>query len=188
MHAVFASDILAPLGQAAAFIIALYLFISVILGLALAAGLLFGFAWIREKSELLRKLRPQILELNKAAIAARRGDPLPRGIAENKIVSAVVQVPKVVDNVASGASKVEQKVEQGSDRVAQAVIEFHARTAQVKGMAKAFFLPGLTRRRSAPVQVQRVQEQVSVPEEIEVVQQRPREEPPLEQEIVIVQR
>ena len=34
------------------------------------------------------------------------------------------------------------------ERVAHAVIEFHARTEMVKQMAKAFFLPGLTKRTS----------------------------------------
>jgi hypothetical protein len=183
MGFVFASDVLAPWGQAAAIILALYIFLSIIVGLALAAALLFGFSWIREKSELLRKLRPQIVELNKAALASKRGDPLPREVANNKVISAIVQAPKMASNVASKASGIEQKIDQGSDRVAQAVIEFHARTAMVKGMAKAFFLPGLTRRQPAAPLAQQEQ----APETLEV-KQPPRDERPLEQEIVISQR
>ena len=187
MDYVLASNGLAPWGQAAAIVLALYIFLSIIIGLALAAALLFGFSWIRQKSELLRQLRPHIVELNKAAIAARRGDPLPREVADNKIMSAIVQVPKVTNNIAARASSIEQKVDQGSDRVAGAVIEFHARAAMVKGMAKAFFLPGLTRSRPAAPLVQTVKQQEREPEQTQVVQP-PREERPLEREIVITQR
>ena len=189
MNYVLASNGLAPWGQAAAIILALYLFLSIIVGLALAAVLLFGFAWIREKSELLRKLRPQIVQLNKAALASKRGESLPREVADNKIIAAVVQAPKVASNVAARASSIEQKVDQGSDRVAQVVIEFHARTAMVKGMAKAFFLPGLTTRPrpASPIAQPVAQPQTPEPEQIEVAQ-GPLEERPLEQEIVITQR
>lgn len=192
MLSVLASGGLAPWGQAAAIILALYMFISIIIGLALAAALMFGFAWIREKSELLRQIRPHVSELNQAAIAVRRGDPLPQEVADNKVISAVAQVPKMAENIAARSSGIEQKVDQGSERVAQVVIEFYARTAMVKGMARAFFLPGLTRARPAPplahpVTLPQEQEQEREEEPIEVAAAGPREEPPLEQEIVITQ-
>lgn len=190
MLSVLASGGLAPWGQAAAIILALYMFISIIIGLALAAALMFGFAWIREKSELLRQIRPHVSELNQAAIAVRRGDPLPQEVAENKVISVVAQVPKMAENIAARSSDVEQKVDLGSERVAHAVIEFYARTAMVKGMARAFFLPGLTRTRPAPPLAHPVtlpQEQEREEEQVEVAASGPREEPPLEQEIVITQ-
>lgn len=182
MSIVLASGGLAPWGQAAAIILALYLFISIIVGLGLAAALMFGFAWIREKAELIKKLRPLIIQLNQATQAAKQGDPLPREVADNKIMSAVVQVPKVAATLPARANSIEQKVEQGSGRVANAVIEFHARTAMVKGMAKAFFLPGLTKSRPAPIErvIERKQDEMVTPEKYA-------EEGPLEQEIVITQ-
>ncbi len=74
MDYVLASDGLAPWGQAAAIVLALYLFVSIVVGLALVAALMFGFAWIREKAELLRRLRPQVMQINQAALATKRGD------------------------------------------------------------------------------------------------------------------
>ncbi len=184
MGYVLASDGLAPWGQAAAIVLALYLLVSILLGLALTALLLFGFAWIREKSELLKKLRPQVIQLNQAAIATRQGHPVPDEIAENKIVSAIIQVPKVAATLPARASSIERKVDQGSERVAGVVIELHARAVMVRSMARAFFLPGLTP--SRPVTPLELQESVSEPEAAVVVQS-PREEPPMEQEIIIVQ-
>jgi hypothetical protein len=192
MGYVLAGGGLAPWGQAAAFIIGLYVFVSIIVGLALTAALMFLFAWIREKAELIKKLRPMILEMNEALEASRRGDPLPPEVADNKIVATVARVPRAAATLPARASSIEQKVERGSDRVAAAVIEFRARTEMVKGMAKAFFLPGLTRRRAAvPVeQIERVKrEEVVEPQREEVVAaERPGEEPYLEQEIVIRSR
>ena len=184
---VLASNGLAPWGQVAAIILALYLFVSIVVGLALVAALMFGFAWIREKAELLRQLRPQIMQLNQAVVAAKRGDALPPEMADNKFISAVIKVPKIAATLPARASSIEQKVEQGSGRVAGAVIEFHARTAMVKGMAKAFFLPGLTQARPAAPVVQMVEQQQVREPEPEVVTQRPIEERPMEREIVITQ-
>ncbi len=97
-------------------------------------------------------------------------------------------MPKIAGNVAARSSNIEQTVDRGSQRVANAVIEFHARTAMVKGMARSFFLPGLTRTRPVAPVVQTVkqQEQELELEQIQVAQ-APQEEHPLEQEIVITQ-
>ncbi len=177
------SNGLAPWGQAAAFIIALYVFVSIIIGLVLVAVLMFLLAWLREKSELIKKIRPNLDQLNQALLAVKRGDPLPSEVADNKLMQVVTQVPKVAATLPEKASNIEQKVERGSDRVAGAVIELRARTEMVKSMAKAFFLPGLTKRRvsppAAPV-AQPEREQVAAAE-------TRREEPPMEQEIVITQ-
>jgi hypothetical protein len=182
-----ASDGLAPWGQASAIILAVYLFFSILVSLALVAGLMFALAWIREKAELLRRLRQPMSEINQAAVAAKQGNALPPQLADNKIAAAIVQVPRVAKNVAARASTVEQRVDQGSERVASAVIEFHARTAMVKGMVKAFFLPGLTRTRPAAPVAQPLTQEEQREEEPQVVTRTHEEQPPMEQEIVITQ-
>ncbi len=195
MAHVLASDGLTPWGQAGAIILALYLFLSIIIGLALVAALMFGLAWIRQKAELLRQLRPQVMQMNQVVEVARRGDPLPSQVADNRIIAAVAQAPRVAENIAARASSIEQSVDRGSQRVADVVIELHARTVMIKGMAKAFFFPGLIRvRRAAPgvYAVQAEQEQEAEREqEVEqaaVVEQSQVEEPPMEQEIIIRRR
>lgn len=192
MGYVLASGGLAPWGQAAAIIIALYVFVSIIVGLVLAAALMFLFAWIREKAELIKMLRPTVLQMNEALEASQRGDPLPPEVADKKIIAAVAKVPKVAATLPARASSIEQKVERGSDRVAGVVIEFRARTEMVKGIAKAFFLPGLTKRRvSVPIEqpIQAEREQIAEPQREEVVvAERSGEEPYMEQEIIIRSR
>lgn len=136
---VLAGDPLAPWGQAAAILLGLYMFVYILIGLALAAGLLFGFTWVRQKTELIKKLRPTVESINHALEEGNKGELPPPGQNENKIVRTVAEVPMK-------ATKIEKKIDEGSERVAQAVIEFRARTVMVQQMAKAFFLPGLTNR------------------------------------------
>jgi hypothetical protein len=139
MFVVFASDPLAPWGQASAILIALYLFVVVLIGLALALVLLLALAWVRQKTELIKRLRPTVDSVNSTSEAAIQGKLPPPSNSENKLIRSVAQVPEYT-HIA------EEKVEAVSDRVAHAVIEYRARTEMVKGMAKAFFLPGLTHR------------------------------------------
>jgi predicted PurR-regulated permease PerM len=171
---------LAPVGQVAAIILVLYLFVSVLIGLVLAAVLMFILAGLREQAEHIRKLRPAINRLNYALTSAQKGEPLPEEVADNQFFQAISQIPRVAATLPAKASAVEQSVEQNSNRVAHAVIEFHARTEMVKGMAKAFFLPGLTRSRSGRI-VERAPEPV-------VVQREEINEPPPYEEMVMVQR
>ncbi len=138
---ILASDPLAPFGQLAGIILALYMFVSILIGLALAAGLMFGLAWVREKSELVKKLRPVVDKVNTTTHSAMSGTlppAQPGDKAVDKIARAVAEGPTVVQNI-------DKQVDQGSDRVARAVIEFRARSMMVKAVAKAFFLPGSTR-------------------------------------------
>lgn len=141
MHIVLASSWLDSLGQVAAIILAIYLFISIISSLVLVAILMFGFAWIREKIEVIQKLRPFTNNLNRSLHASLYTEPLPPEIANNKVIQAITQVPKATNSLESTMGTIEQKVEYGSERVASAVIELRARTAMVKGIARAFFLP-----------------------------------------------
>jgi len=128
------NPILETAGQIAAIIIGLYLFISVLLFLAMQAALMFALAWVREKSELLKLLRPQINIVNEAYRAADAG-AAPTD-AENAVARTVAQVPVTLHTA-------DKKVEQFSERVATGVIEFHARLVQAQTIVKAFFLPGL---------------------------------------------
>ncbi len=138
---VLASDGLAAWGQIAAIVLLLYLFILIVVGLALALALLLGLTWVRQKAELIKKLRPTVDSINTTTEAAIHGTLSPPSSqyaddTRDKISRSVAKVPVY-------ANTVEQKVEQGSDKVAGAVIEFRARTEMAKGILKAFFLPGL---------------------------------------------
>ena len=146
---VLASDPLASWGQIAAIILLFYMFLSVIIGLAVALGLMLGLAWVREKVELIKRLRPTVESVNKTSEAAIKGALPPPGSNDNKIVRTVAEVPMY-------AHTVEKKVEEGSDRVTDVVIEFRARTEMAKTILKAFFLPGLTHRSQTVLQEQGV--------------------------------
>ncbi|GAC1384475.1 MAG: hypothetical protein NVSMB33_12970 [Ktedonobacteraceae bacterium] len=138
MYYLVAGDILSALGQTAAIILLLYLMILILIGVALRLVLMLGLTWVREKAELIKRLRPTVNSVNTTTEAAIHGTlPASQG---NKVVRTVAEVPVY-------ARTVDQKVEQGSDKVAAAVIEFRARTEMAKGMLKAFFLPGLSMHR-----------------------------------------
>lgn len=139
MFFTLASDPLAAWGQAAAILLVIELFFFILIGLALAAAAMFAFGWVREKAELVKKLRPYVDSVNTTAESALTGTLPPAQPNENKVVRTVAQIPAQV-------KEVDKKVEQGSDRVANAVIEFRARTVQAQTILKGFFLPGLARR------------------------------------------
>jgi hypothetical protein len=132
------NEILAIWGQIAAIILVIELFLLIVIAVALNAALAFAFAWVREKVELVKKLRPVVDSVNTTTEAAIKGTLPEARTDENKIVRTVAQIP-------AQANAIEGKVVQGTDRVANAVIEFRARTVMVEGIVKAFFLPGLMR-------------------------------------------
>lgn len=127
---------LAAWGQIAAIVIGIFVFVFILISLAFNVALTFGVSWVRQKSELVKMLRPTVDSLNKTTEAAAKGVPLSPD--ENAIVRAVASMP-------ARAQSLDKRVEQTSDRVANAVIEFRARTVQAKTMFKVFFLPGLVR-------------------------------------------
>ena len=140
-------DLLIQLGQVAAIILLIYLFVNILLGLALAVGLMFGIAWVGDKAELIKKLRPTIRDVNEAL----RNPEAVKGESAQGLVKVIhsvqsAAIPQKIEGVEHSVQSVEQKVGQGADRVAGAMIEFRARTAQAQGVLKAFFLPGLTRK------------------------------------------
>jgi len=147
-----ASDPLAAWAQAAGIILAIYMFVLLLIVLALSLLFMYAFAWIREKSELVKKLRPTVDSVN-IAIESKSDETLPATVDHsNRLVQAVhtlqsVQLVQKAKDAQRQVGNIEQKVEQGTGRVAGTVIEFRARTVMVQGMLKAFFLPGLTKQK-----------------------------------------
>lgn len=143
MHLVFAvNSILAAAGQIAAFIICLFLLILVVLAVAVNLGMAFGLSILRDKAEAVKKLRPYVESINTETRESVRNNALPEE-SENPVARAVANVPLQMN-------KIDQKVEQTSDRVANAVIEFRARAEQAKMIARVFFLPGSLKQRALP--------------------------------------
>lgn len=148
MHLVL-SDALAPWGQAAAIILAIFLFVNILIGLALTAGFAFLFAWVREKAELVKKIRPNIDIINHTIETPESVFPV--GNTQQKLVQAIqrvqsLEVPHKLEEVQHKVQSISVQVDKRADRVAETMIEIRARTEMVKGIAKAFFLPGLTNR------------------------------------------
>lgn len=141
---VFAVDpILAGAGQIAAFIICLFVLISVLLAVAINIGLAFGASVLRDKAELIKKIRPYVDSINQETAEAVRNNELPEQSA-NPVARAVASMPVRVNAI-------DRKVEQTSDRVANAAIEFQARKEQIKMVARAFLLPGSLKPRTEPI-------------------------------------
>lgn len=134
MFVLLAVSPLAVAGQIAAVVICFYILVSIVLLLAVNVALAFAFAWVRDKTELVKLLRPKIKEVNDAAIAGSKGVVPAEDV--KPIARAVARVPVT-------AHTAEKKVDQITDRVAEGVIEFRARMVQAQTIAKAFFLPGL---------------------------------------------
>ena len=140
-------DILIQLGQVAAIILLIYLFVNVLIGLVIAVVIMFAVAWVGDKAELIKKLRPTVESVN----AAIKNPESVEGEPANGLVKAIhsiqsVAIPQKIEGVERSVQSIEQKVGQGADRVAGTLIEFRARTAQAQGILKALFLPGLTRK------------------------------------------
>lgn len=129
-------------GQIAAIVICLFTLILVVVSLVLHLALSFSFTWVRQKAELIKQPRPKLESMNKATEDALKGVEPP--VTESPIVRAVAEVPARVQAA-------DKKVEQVSDRVAGAVIEFRARTVQAKAVVKAFLAPQSLRREEAPL-------------------------------------
>ncbi|MBA2679709.1 MAG: hypothetical protein H0U76_15080 [Ktedonobacteraceae bacterium] len=124
------NPIIATIGQISAIIICLFIFIFVLLAVAFNLAMAFGLGWVREKANLIKMLRPVVDSVNHASERAAHGsDP-----AENKnpVVRAVATVPAQMNTI-------DKKVEETTDRVANAAIEGRARVEQGKAVVKAFF-------------------------------------------------
>ncbi len=127
-----ANPVIATIGQIAAIIICLFVFIFVLLAVAFNLAMAFGLGWVQEKVNIIKMLRPAVDSVNHASeAAAHGGDP-----AENKnpVVRAVATVPAQMNNV-------DKKVEEATDRVANTAIEVRARVEQGKAIVRSFFQP-----------------------------------------------
>jgi hypothetical protein len=131
---------LAMFGQIAAIVIGLFVLIFVLLAIAFNVLMSFAMTWVHEKVDLIKMLRPTVESLNKASESVSQG--IAPTANENIVVRKVASLP-------ANMHAIDKKVQQSTGRVANAVIEFHARTVQVQTVVKAFLLPGLTRRRPA---------------------------------------
>ncbi len=105
---------------------------------------------MREKAELVKKIRPNIDIINQTIETPESVFPV--GNIQQKLVQAVqrvqsLEVPHKLEEVQHKVQSISVQVDKRADRVAETMIEIRARTEMVKGMARAFFLPGLTNRR-----------------------------------------
>src|SRR5437763_12782820 len=108
-------------GQSAAIIICVFMFVFIILAVAFNLAMAFGMSWLAEKIQVIKMLRPTVDSVNKATESALQGIPPDRN--QNGVIRTVATVPTTMHNL-------EHKVDQTTDKVADAVIEFRARTVQ----------------------------------------------------------
>jgi hypothetical protein len=161
------NPILAIAGQIAAIVICLFLLILVLLAVAVNLGMAFGLSLLRDKIEVVKKLRPYVESINTETKETVRNNALPEE-SENRVARVVANVPLQMN-------KIDQKIEQTSDRVANAVIEFRARTEQAKIIARIFFLPGSLKQRARPVKVEKEDLQFQRPGYRPFIEGRPEE-------------
>lgn len=125
-------ELLATLGQIAAIILLIELFVAILISLALHLAIALGLGWLEEKVYLIRTLQPILNQVNTTANSALQ--KVSSLEYSNQVVHTVTQVPAYMNTV-------EEKVEQGSSMVVKAVIEIRARAAMVQGIAQAFLSP-----------------------------------------------
>lgn len=137
MHVVLAvNPTLAAWGQLAAIIICFYILVFVIIAVAFNLVMAFGLAWIREKAELIKMLRPTVTSLNKTTKTLMDGGSPDEN--ENRVITSIAEAPVRLHEV-------EQKVDEGADKVANGTIEFFARKEQLKAIFKTLFVPESTK-------------------------------------------
>ncbi len=137
------NPVLAGFGQFAAIVICFYILVFVIITVAFNLAMVFGLSFLRQKAELIKKLRPTIESVNQTTHAAVQGTPPPEDA--NAIVRIVATVPTTMNNV-------DGQVEKATERVAEGVIEFRARTEQVQTVVTSF-IRSFRRRPEEPKQL-----------------------------------
>ena len=135
------NPILATWGQVAAIVICFYILVVVLLTLAFNLVMAIALGWLHEKFNLVKMLRPTVDSMNEATQTAIQGTAPDAN--EHPIIRTVASVPVQVQAI-------DKRVDQISNRVANTVIEFGARTAQAKAIAKAFLSPGQAKRSALP--------------------------------------
>ena len=148
-------DLLTTLGRIAALVLVIYVFLFAVLFFVGSLLLLYGNAWVRDKVGLLHQLR-SIVESIDTVIHTPPNESLPTKFEPDsrfgQVLQAIhtaqaVQVVEIAKNTQKQVNNIEKKVEPVADRIAGGVIEFRARTVMAQGMLKAFFLPGLVKRK-----------------------------------------
>lgn len=133
---------LAGFGQTAAIIICLFFLVFILVAAAFALVMVFATAWVREKAELIKMLRPTVDSVNQTSEAAIQGQE--PGEDKHVIVRTLAKVP-------AGMHAADRKVDQVTEKVAHGAIEFRARMVQVQTVAKTFLFPKTTMRRDEPI-------------------------------------
>src|SRR6266568_5459452 len=156
LHLILADeDLLTTLGRIAALVLVIYVFLFAVLFLFGSWLLLIVNVWVRDKVGLLRQLR-SIVESIDTAIHTPPSESLPANVETDtrlrQALQAVhtaqaVQAIEIAKNTQKQVHNIEKRVEPVADRIAGGVIEFRARTVMAQGMLKAFFLPGLVKRK-----------------------------------------
>src|SRR5437870_7134396 len=152
---ILADDLLTDLGRIAALVLVIYVFLFAVLFFVGSLVLLYCNAWVRDEVVLLRQLR-SVVESIDAVIHTPPTESLPISLETDTRLSQAlqaihmaqsVQVVEIAKNTQKQVNNIEKKVEPVADRIAGGVIEFRARTVMAQGMLKAFFLPGLVKRK-----------------------------------------
>lgn len=144
-----ANPVLAMLGQMAAIVIGLCVLVFILLAVAFNVLMTFVMTWVSEKIDFIKMLRPTVESINKARELVNQG--VAPTTNENPMVRRIASLP-------TNMHAFDKKVEQSTDRVANAVIEFRARTVQVQTVVKAFLLPRVMRPKPAILATDGVQE------------------------------
>jgi uncharacterized protein YoxC len=129
-----ANPILETGGQIAAVIICIFLLVLVVVILATHLVLAIGFSWVRDKTELIKLLRPQVEMVNDTTRTAIKGEPLSQDT--NAVVRTAAALPAQVQAL-------DKRVDGLRDRTARAAIEVRARTVQAQTIVRAFLRPPL---------------------------------------------
>jgi hypothetical protein len=157
------NPLLESAGQIAAIIICVFALVFIILAVAFNLALAFGMSWLREKIQLIKMLRPTVESVNKATESTLQGIPPDRN--ENAIIRTASSIPATLQNL-------EKKVDESTDKVVDTMIEFRARTAQVKTIIKAFILPSSMGRKPEPT-ADKAEVEVYHPSDQMVLEERP---------------
>lgn len=139
------STLLAGAGQIAAIVICLFAFLFVVITVGIHLAMSFITSWLNEKVELIKLFRPYVESVNTSTSAAERG------IAPAETDQTAARMAALIP---LRVNAIDKKVGQVADNVVGKVIEVRARSLQVKQVAKAFFLPGLTHRVAEPAATQ----------------------------------
>ncbi len=134
------NPLLETAGQIAAIIICVFVFGLILLSVAFNVAMAFGMSWLAEKIQAIKMLRPTVESVNKATESALEG------ISPDQNQSAAI---RTAASIPTTLRNIEKKIDRNTDKVANAVIEFRARTVQAKTILKAFVLPGSTRKKQA---------------------------------------